>query len=237
MKLRNYLAAAVAAAPLALVAGSASAGTFTYSGYNVVNNTNVVIQAGSVNGTFGSGQIDLVGSGPDAGKTLPTWCIDAFYDLQGSGTYNIVSPPFNNSGGDVTGQSIDSTTLAKIANLVHYGDANVSVGITSPAVQLAIWDVEYAGYGYTFTSSNADVNSEVTSLVNQANGTAGPGLAVLPISYLKEVVLVGPGGNQLNQGLVYELSSVPIPGALLLFGSAIAAVGGMNWINKRRGRA
>ena len=107
MKLRNYLAAAVAAAPLALVAGSASAGTFTYSGYNVVNNTNVVIQAGSVNGTFGSGQIDLVGSGPDAGKTFPTWCIDAFDDLQGSGTYNIVSPPFNNSGGDVTGQSIE----------------------------------------------------------------------------------------------------------------------------------
>jgi len=230
MRLRNFLAATLAAAPLMLVAGSALAGTFTYSSYYVVNNTNVTIQAGSVNGTFGSGQIDLVGAGPNAGQVLPTWCLDVYYDLQGSGTFSIIPPPFNNAGGDSSGGAISPDALAKIASLVHYGDQNASVGYTSSAVQLAIWDVEYAGLGYTFDSASADVNSFANSLVKQVNGQVGPQLPAFPVSYLQELVAVGPGGYQFNQGLV---TATPLPGALLLFGSAIAAVGGATWFNKR----
>lgn len=233
MRRHNYRAVAMAVVPLMLIGGPAMASTFTYSGYNVVNNTDVVIQAGPTNGTFGSGQIDLIGSGPNAGQTLPTWCIDVFYDLQSSGTYNIVAPPLNNMGSDINGTAISPTTLNEIASLVHYGDANVSVGVTSPAVQLAIWDVEYAGYGYSFTSTNGSVNSMVTTLVNEANGGSLPALSA---NYLREVVLVGPDGHELNQGLVYEVSSVPIPGALLLFGSVVAAIGGVTWIGRRHDR-
>jgi len=225
MRLHNCLGAALSAM---LFAGPAVAGTFTYDGYSVVNNTNVVINAGPTQGTFGSGQIDLIGSGPNQGQTLPTWCIDVFYDLQGQGTYSIVAPPLNNMGGDFNGTVIPSTTLAKIASLVRYGNANVNVGGTSPAVQLAIWDVEYAGYGYTFTSTNGAVNTQTAGLVTQANNATLP---ALPISYLREVVLVGADGHELNQGLVF---ATPIPGALLLFGSAVAAVGGATWFVNRR---
>jgi hypothetical protein len=237
MKLRSYWVALLAAAPLMLVTASASASafpdtsTFTYNGYNVVDNTNVTINADSVNGTFGSGQIVLTGAGPNAGQVLPTWCLDVFYDLQGSGTFTLISPPFNDNGGDSSGTQISPATLAQIASLVRYGDQNVSVGVTSPAVQLAIWDVEYASFGYKFVSANPDVNSLAALLVGQANGTAGPGLPAFPTGYLKELVAVGSDGHQLNQGLV---TATPIPGALLLFGSAIAAAGGAAWFNKRR---
>jgi hypothetical protein len=198
---------------LVLTAGAASAGTvltpdqayfltsFSYSGYSVVNNTDVTISGPvGLNGTYGSGQIDLTGTGTNANQILPAWCIDIFHDLQGADNYSIVSPPFTTDGGNGGAGSsvITSTQLAEIGEVVHWGDLNINANTSnSPAAQLAIWTIEYQGTGDTFSSSSGAVNSLVTTLVGEAElNTLGPS------ALLEEVV--DPGINQ--QGLVFEVA-------------------------------
>ncbi len=112
------------AAALLAGTGIASAATFDYGSYSVVNEVNVTISAGSGTpalpsgfeyGYFGSGQIILHGTGPNAGQTLDVWCIDATHILQNSDTYTIISPPFTNNG-NVGGlnSTLSSTQLGEI---------------------------------------------------------------------------------------------------------------------------
>jgi hypothetical protein len=231
MKYRFGLAGVASLAVLTALSGGAFAATFEYGSYSVIGDTNVVINAGPVQGTFGSGQIDLFGTGANAGQTLKTWCIDAFDELQGSGTYSIISPPFNNHGGQSGSPVIGSTALSEIASLVHYGDTNIGTSYVSPAVQLAIWDVEYSGLGYTFTSTDGNVNNLVTTLVGDATGNE---LAPLSTAYLREVIAVNSDGKALNQGLVFEVAPVPLPAALPLLGSVFAGLGAFGWVKGRR---
>jgi hypothetical protein len=222
---------------LVLTAGAASAGTvltpdqayfltsFSYNGYSVVNNTDVTI-AGPVglNGTYGSGQIDLTGT--NANQILPAWCIDIFHDLQGADNYAIVSPPFTTDGGNGGAGSsvITSTQLTEIGELVHWGDININASSSnSPAAQLAIWTIEYQGTGDTFTSSSGAVNSLVTMLVSEAeHDTLGSS------ALLEEVV--DPGINQ--QGLVFEVAlptntnlATPLPSTWTMLIAGFAGLG------------
>ncbi len=170
------LAAALLAGP-----GIASAATFDYGSYSVVNEVNVHINPGSGTpalptgfeyGYFGSGQIVLYGTGSNGGQTLDVWCIDATHILQNSDTYTIISPPFTNSGNGVGGSTLTSTQLGEIGALVRWGDANITTSWVSAAVQLAIWVIEYPGA--TFTSDSGTVNTEVPILVSDAeNQTRG----------------------------------------------------------------
>ena len=122
------LALTVMAAP-----GGASAATFTYGSYSVVNEVNVTICAGSGSpalpggfdyGYFGSGQIILYGSGANANQTLDVWCVDATHILQGSDTYTVVFPTTNNGG--VGGPNSAISNLGEIGALVNWGDANIN---------------------------------------------------------------------------------------------------------------
>ena len=88
------LALTVMAAPIA------SAATFTYGSYSVVNDINVTISAGSGSpalpngfeyGYFGSGQIVLYGSGPNINQTLDVWCVDANSHPAGKQTPTLLS--------------------------------------------------------------------------------------------------------------------------------------------------
>ncbi len=211
-----------AAGLLMLTVGSASAGvltpaqadllsSFDYNGYSVINNTNVSLSGpvGQV-GTYGSGQIDLNGTGPNAGQILATWCIDVFDDLRGSDNYNVIFTGFTNNGSAPGGTALTNAQINDIGRLVYWGDANINTNTNnSPAAQLAIWSIEYQGTGDTFTSSVGAVNTLVGSLVTQAeNGSLGS------IALLKEVINPGLTQGTGNQGLVYEVgttTALPTP--------------------------
>jgi len=211
---------ALAVAMLGLMAGSASAytvltpaqanllGSFNYNGYNVVNNTNVTLSGpvGQI-GTFGSGRIDLYGTGSNTGQYLATWCLDVFDDLRGSDNYTVTFPPLTNDGGagrfGLGASVLNPTQLTDVGILVHWGDIHITDDTAySAATQLAIWDVAYHGTGDTFTSSSTAVNNEVSYLMTN--------LASLgPAAFLKEVV-----DPVYNQGLVFEVgtsTSLPTP--------------------------
>lgn len=163
--------------------GIASASTFTYGSYSVVNEVNVTIgesnstglPPGYQTGYFGSGQIILNGTGPDAGRSLDVWCIDATHDLQWSDTYTFIrpNPSLSNNGGAPGGSQLSSLVLGEIGALVNWGDANINKSIyNSAAVQLAIWSIEYPNG--TFVSDSSNVNTLVKTLItdaeNQING-------------------------------------------------------------------
>jgi hypothetical protein len=232
------LALTVMAAPIA------SAATFTYGSYSVVNDINVTISAGSGSpalpngfeyGYFGSGQIVLYGSGPNINQTLDVWCVDATHILQGSDTYTVVSPTTNNGG--VGGPNSAISNLGEIGALVNWGDANInSNNLNSAATQLAIWMIEYPGA--TFTSDSAAVNALVPILVVDAQ-TGAPGFA--PSINLGEVVNpLNPNGNQ---GLIFGgpvtigTTVTPVPAALPLLASGLGAMGLFGWRRKRKSAA
>lgn len=215
------LTAVPATAGLLTPQQAASLTSFSYSGYSVFNEYNVTISGSpGQNGYFGSGQIDLIGAGANAGEILAAWCVDVFHDLQGSDNYQIVPPPFTNNG-DNNGSQISSKQLGEIGALVHWGDANINLNsYISAAVQLAIWSVEYPGA--TFTSDNMLVNNWVTTLLDE---TFTPSYAV------REVV--HPGINQ--QGLVFEVAT-PLPSTWTMMLTGLGAMGlfGFAGLRKRR---
>jgi hypothetical protein len=198
--------AVAAAGFLALTAGSASAATFDYNGYSVVDEINVTISGSpGQNGYFGSGQIDLDGTGPNKGEVLATWCLDVFDDLQGSGTYTVVTSGFTDDGGRPGSPAIASATMEDIGSLIQWGDSHLNAniphfgtGLVSAAVQLAIWTIEYSGTGATFTSDNSSVNKMVKWLVHQAEENGNGKLGAFTGS-LGEVI--DPFNNQ---GLVFD---------------------------------
>jgi hypothetical protein len=242
--------AIVAALGVSVSGESAFASDFTYSSYSVVDEVNVTISgkpSGPVSsafedGTFGSGQIVLYGSGLDLSQTLDVWCIDATHMLQGSGTYQIISSNFTNNGannGSAGGTVIGSSVLGEIGALVNWGDRNINstgtlqglslTGLVSAATQLAIWTIEYPGGNATFSSANSAVNTLVTTLVSDAeNPSLFPAFA--PDISLLEVVDPNNGDNQ---GLVY-LAPTPLPAALPLFATGLSAFGLLGWRRKRK---
>ena len=240
--MKNLRQIALAGAVCALSIGTASAATltpieaasltsFTYSGYNVVNSPNDIKISGNVGetgGTYGAGQIQLTGTGANAGQVLNTWCIDAFDILQGSDTYTVVSSPFTNNGKVYSAvglpEDIGATTLNAIGELVGYGDSHINASQdTSAAVQLAIWRVEYSDA--TFASlNNNNVNDLAGNLVAAAEaGTLGPAVA------LRE--LVDPGNNQ---GLAFQVSAVPLPASLPMFSAALLGLVGIGAKARRK---
>jgi hypothetical protein len=211
----------------------------------VVNEVNVTITgsptvalAGFEDGSFGSGQIVLYGTGANLNQTLDVWCIDATHVLFGSDTYQIVYPTTNNGNTGGTNSTLTSTVLGEIGALVKWGDANINKydGV-SAAVQLAIWTIEY--HGATFTSDSSVVNYWVPKLVTDAE-TAAPGFAAF--YGLGEVVDPStpspypsyPGFG--NQGLVY-VASTPLPSTWTMMLVGVAALGLLAFRRPKRSAA
>jgi hypothetical protein len=233
-KYRFMAGTAIAAVGLlSLTAGSVLAGTFNYSSYSVVNEVNVTISPGTGGGLpagfeygyFGSGQIDLNGTGLNAGQTLDVWCIDATHILLSSDTYTLVlpSPSFTNNGG-VGPTSINHDALGAIGALVQWGDANITANTAnSAAVQLAIWEIEYPGA--TFTSDSSAVIGLVPTLVTDAENQA-PGFQW---SFnLLEAVDPTNGNQGLVGGgttIIGRVGTTPLPATWTMMLAGFAGVG------------
>lgn len=220
------------ATTLLATTGVASAATFTYGSYSVVNEINVTIgesnstgiPPGYETGYFGSGQIVLHGTGPNAGQMLNVWCIDATHDLQWSDTDTFIhpNPSLSNNGGAPGGSQLSLIVLGEIGALVDWGDANINKNYyNSAAVQLAIWSIEYPGG--TFVSDSGNVNTLVKTLIadaeNQTNGFSWS-------TNLFEVI-----DPKDNQGLI---GATPLPSTWTMMLIGLAGLGLLTYHRRRR---
>ena len=99
----------------------------TYSSYSVVGNVTVTINypPSIINEMGGSGQIVLT----TPGGNVPTWGIDIFDFLQGSGTYTI-SSQLDNHGG--IGTPLSPTVVGEIGALITHGNGFIADGFAYP---------------------------------------------------------------------------------------------------------
>jgi hypothetical protein len=175
MSTKSALVASVIAIG-ALAATPAFATTFDYSSYNVVNNQNVTLTGpNNFNETGGSGQIDLIGTGANAGQTIAVWCIDLVQELLTSGVFTYNNPSSVTIAG-TQNVAMTNTQIGEIGGLINYGNANIGTGDYdfSSAIQIAIWTIEYAGQGYTITGSSGAETEAGTLETEAANGTIAP---------------------------------------------------------------
>jgi hypothetical protein len=196
----------------------AGATTFSYSGYSVVNNQTVTITGPyGFNETVGSGQIVLHGSNGD----LPTWCIDIFHFLQGSGTYSLGGPPSNNGSQPPAPASaaLSAAQTGLIGALVLYGNTHLGDSYdVSSGTQIAIWQTEYGALGYSFNGS-AGANAMAALLL---------GLPLAPYTGWNMLSSTDGQGLVNSQGLA---TLVAEPTSVMLLGGALA---GFAVIRRRR---
>jgi hypothetical protein len=197
----------------ALVARPAAATTFSYDSYSVVNNTGVTITGpGGFDEYGGSGQINLQGSGANAGQSLAVWCIDVTDWLLSSGTFTYTAPPTSN--GSPAGPALTSTQIGKIGGLISFGEAHINDNSAiSSATQIAIWTVEY-GALYHYASDSAAVTTEVSVLL----ADLGTGTISSSYDWWSSLVQVNGSNVAVNQG---QATLVPEPASLALLGAAL----------------
>ena len=200
------------------ITSAAQADQFVYSGFNVINQQNISFTAPRVI-TGGAGEIDLHGSGPNAGQTLDVWCIDLLHDLQTSALYNIV--PLTNAGAGGGNPTLTNAQLAQMGSLMIHGAASVlnnAFGFDgSAAFQLAIWSIEYPGN--LLDNASGALAVLVTALV--ANVQTG-GIWDCPTCTVMQLDVTPQ-----NQVLAFGVDAVPLPATVWLFGGALAGLGAL----------
>lgn len=229
MNLGNMTAAA--AISLGVLSASGSAFAYTYSSYSLSQGETVAISGlpaisggTTPNGLYYATSIILNGS--SGNPSLAVWCLDAYDDLQGSGTYAVKTATIANgvsnfltTGSNTNGSYISGQALGQIGALVKYGTSNLSNSVINAATQIAIWDVEYnngSAINSPFSPTDPSVVAEVSTLLTDVNPNTQNHFAF--VTNLQE--FVAPG----NQGMV---SAVPLPAALPLFGAALMGLGGL----------
>ena len=144
------LTGTLAGVSLLAMAGAAQADQFQYSGESVFDENSVTItEPRSI--TANVGQIRLTGSGPNAGQTLPVWCIDILHNLAGSDTYAINALTTAGAGGG--NPTLTATQISEMGSLMIQGTLDLPLtgtqdpdhlgALASTAFQLAIWQIEY----------------------------------------------------------------------------------------------
>ena len=161
----------------AIVAGAnvASASSFFYNGYTVANEQNISI-SNPYNISGGAGQVTLIGSGADSGKDLEVWCLDVFTYLLGSDTYQVGPLTIAGAGGSSLNPTLTTQQIGEIGALIVHGDSLIKTSTdtdVSAAIQLAIWEVEYAGFKYTGLDAGA-INLAAGYLNDLTNGIGPP---------------------------------------------------------------
>jgi hypothetical protein len=197
---------------------SASAATFTYSSYSVVNEQDItILTPNDISG--GMGGINLIGSGANTGQDILAWCLDVYTYLNGSGTYQI--GPLTLAGSGHGNPELSNTQIGEIGSLIANGDAIINTSHdVSAAIQLAIWEIEY-GNSFTYTG----VDSGVTNLANMYVANVEAGSWNTPDN---NVSLLSESGNQ-------DLAFVtPLPATLPLFAGGLGFVG---YLTRRRKQA
>ncbi len=185
--------------------GSVNAQTVT------VTNVAVPLYDSGISVTLGSttitsviaGQIVLTGT-DSAMPTRPAfsiyaWCVDLYHDIAiGSNTYTFTiggAPVTNGNGG-----AISAAVGKQLATLAAYGNsllAGASAGnaTVSTAIQIAIWQTEYAtangGPGFSFTDSGSDASvlaTDVAAFENYAINNTQSSATLIPLNGQQQLI-------------------------------------------------
>lgn len=181
-RISHFAALAAAAA----IGASASADTvdLAFSGHTGLNTVNLSGGTG-FNGNHAAGHLThTITSGPRAGQTFNTFCIElAEFANGGSSSYEIVDladAPRSNSPDDQDdnyGQTKADAVIAVVSKAVDLGWIDINLQATPgsldaennadrmSAIQAAIWG---ALFGSSASSSDVDVAAALTSLGNQS---------------------------------------------------------------------
>jgi hypothetical protein len=209
-------AAGAAMAAGAALATPAAAATITYTnaalgyGYftaNISSPTTISGAAGLLVLTTANGDIE-------------TWCVDVYDYLQMSGTFVIGTLTNDSAPGGPN--PLSNAQIGQIGALVENGDALVSAppsGYTAndvgAAIQLAIWQVEYPRFSYSWTPSEA--NADALAAIYYADATAGAGdwtayYGIVTLSQPdNQTQIVDPTTQNLDPPSLPEFTSQGIP--------------------------
>jgi hypothetical protein len=244
MKIRSKMLAGCAAfAGLLAFANVASADTINYVGVtNGVSPLTLSLTSPSAHSDSFVLAGQIVMNDTTLNKTFNMWCLDIYGGLQSSNTWSFgtlaplttvasipLNPPLSSTG-------LSLTQISEIGGLMQWGDAHTATATYfgfnasgSAAAQLAIWSIEYAGFGFSYSGGSADLASLTTALITDVGNNTIPG--DLPVFYIHDsqnsnqvLGFVGQGG---------ALLSTPLPAALPLFASGFGVLG---LLAKRRKR-
>ena len=219
---------AVGAAALSLCASSAMADTVNmkFDGFDPGGVSSFTIKYGSdpsVNGNAGQFTWTVNSSTSslyDTGDTILAWCAEIFQTVtQGlSYTYNVFADVGSYTFPD-TGEALVVGNLIKLFNN-HY--KSVTNALTSSAMQLAIWEIIHESTGTAY-----DVKSGTFSVTgnNTARNLANDWLNGLDTDPKQGTYKLVAFQSDTAQDLI-SISEVPLPGAALMFLSALG-IGGL----------
>lgn len=228
----QYCSAALALGGLLAVSQGVHAGTVTlkYDGLEYGGETARITTAPKTSTSLtsvwaGGFDMDVVGANTAgiAGKDILAWCVD-------------IAQPLNTSGKTIyqTGNLSTTFSLTKIGDLQslinkHYQDVlSHKNSEYSAALQLAIWEVLFEP---TNTAYKLDTGKFLAKNVSNSNGGSQTAATLADnwLANLKDAPSTGNYRivyltNDKNQDLI-TVSAVPLPGAALLFMSALGLAG------------
>ncbi len=220
--LRGRVLAAAAFAVGIAASAPVSAQTVGYTSYSLTNRETVDIDNPNI-GPVGAGRIVLQGvtiNGVGAAN-INAWCIDVNNTLiQGTATYGF-------------GSLSDATMAIKLNALLNGASSlNLTSGVNSAAMQVAVWKFVVPGFVMNNSFSNAGTSLAETQLINSLSNTFVTNVnssiwTANPAQTLKTLDPLNPTTNQRLITLVPTPSAgitVPEPASIALITVGLAGI-------------